>query len=501
MRIPDEDQDMEISQPQFSQAETLFASAESSSTSKDAVVKGEEKSSDLAKIERKRRWKETSSPHDDNDKDVITVSAAETNDGATDEKEDSDKSETEDKPLLDNAFEEKEPVMVTDDKDEELDYEEALEHASPASETLKSAKPEDEELVKKMKLEEADGNDHPSEYDSRQGRLVLKETGEAVAVQEKHDLLEDGSKHRRVSPARYPVSEYLLIRQLTRPFTVKQLKAMLGNYGALDEQGFWIDNIKSKCIVKYSSKEEAVVARGSLHNLVWPVGNPKELKVDFIDEAGFERFSKPDVKKEAKDRENGNSSTAQPSASLRISVGSEQRLVSKKSESQDNNIDPVHSTANREKSPRTRHESGHRRSGSTRREENVRTPTDRHKNEMEGKAKTADELFQKTKTQPAIYFAPLTDEQFVDIRSKLGVWVICEGCSQFLPLQIMERAKQKNNEAESSTVKRNAQTREERHKDESEKDGKYRISPWRRQKSPVAQKRRRPSRSRSPRRP
>lgn len=41
MRIPDEDQDMEISQPQFSQAETLFASAESSSTSKDAVVKGE----------------------------------------------------------------------------------------------------------------------------------------------------------------------------------------------------------------------------------------------------------------------------------------------------------------------------------------------------------------------------------------------------------------------------------------------------------------------------
>ena len=68
------------------------------------------------------------------------MSAAETNDGATDEKEDSDKSETEDKPLLDNAFEEKEPVMVTDDKDEELDYEEALEHASPASETLKSAK-------------------------------------------------------------------------------------------------------------------------------------------------------------------------------------------------------------------------------------------------------------------------------------------------------------------------------------------------------------------------
>lgn len=35
---------------------------------------------------------------------------------------------------------------------------------------------------------------------------------------------------------------------------MKQLKAMLGNYGALDEQGFWIDNIKSKCIVKVSDR-------------------------------------------------------------------------------------------------------------------------------------------------------------------------------------------------------------------------------------------------------
>ena len=39
-------------------------------------------------------------------------------------------------------------------------------------------------------------------------------------------------------------------------------------------------------VLQYSTVEEATMARGELHNLVWPSGNPKELKVDFIDEEG-----------------------------------------------------------------------------------------------------------------------------------------------------------------------------------------------------------------------
>ncbi|VDK52300.1 unnamed protein product [Gongylonema pulchrum] len=41
-----------------------------------------------------------------------------------------------------------------------------------------------------------------------------------------------------------------MIRQLTRPYTVKQLQQLLSKFGTLVEGGFWIDNIKSTCIAK-----------------------------------------------------------------------------------------------------------------------------------------------------------------------------------------------------------------------------------------------------------
>lgn len=44
--------------------------------------------------------------------------------------------------------------------------------------------------------------------------------------------------------------EVIIIRQLTRPFTVKQLQQLLSKFGQIAENGFWIDNIKSMCIVK-----------------------------------------------------------------------------------------------------------------------------------------------------------------------------------------------------------------------------------------------------------
>lgn len=41
-----------------------------------------------------------------------------------------------------------------------------------------------------------------------------------------------------------------MIRQLTRPYTVKQLQQLLSTFGTIVEGGFWIDNIKSTCIAK-----------------------------------------------------------------------------------------------------------------------------------------------------------------------------------------------------------------------------------------------------------
>ena len=39
------------------------------------------------------------------------------------------------------------------------------------------------------------------------------------------------------------------MKNLVRPFTLNQLKELLGKHGSLAEDGFWIDKIKSHCYV------------------------------------------------------------------------------------------------------------------------------------------------------------------------------------------------------------------------------------------------------------
>ena len=39
------------------------------------------------------------------------------------------------------------------------------------------------------------------------------------------------------------------MKNLVRPFTLNQLKDLLGKHGTLVEGGFWIDKIKSHCYV------------------------------------------------------------------------------------------------------------------------------------------------------------------------------------------------------------------------------------------------------------
>lgn len=57
---------------------------------------------------------------------------------------------------------------------------------------------------------------------------------------------------RSPSPARNPVSNIIHVRNLVRPYTLGQLKDVLGRTGTLNEDGFWIDKIKSHCYVTVS---------------------------------------------------------------------------------------------------------------------------------------------------------------------------------------------------------------------------------------------------------
>ncbi|QQP53458.1 Uncharacterized protein FKW44_005959 [Caligus rogercresseyi] len=74
-------------------------------------------------------------------------------------------------------------------------------------------------------------------------------------------------------------SDVLLIRNLVRPFTLKQLKELLERTGTLED--FWINKIKSHCLVRFSSASEAGETRRALDDVKWPSSNPKRLSVTF----------------------------------------------------------------------------------------------------------------------------------------------------------------------------------------------------------------------------
>lgn len=90
------------------------------------------------------------------------------------------------------------------------------------------------------------------------------------------------------SPAQNPPSNIVFITNLVRPFTLLQLKDVLGKTGKIIEEQFWIDKIKSKCYTSYETVEEAVATREALHGQRWPASNPKLLNVDFATKEDLE---------------------------------------------------------------------------------------------------------------------------------------------------------------------------------------------------------------------
>ncbi|KRY88394.1 Apoptotic chromatin condensation inducer in the nucleus [Trichinella pseudospiralis] len=95
------------------------------------------------------------------------------------------------------------------------------------------------------------------------------------------DLISAINKRRNVSPARRECSPVIYVRCLTRPYAIPALHNILGSFGSYSKKNFWINSIKSSCLVKYDDIESAVKARDALHNIRWPASNPKTLHVDF----------------------------------------------------------------------------------------------------------------------------------------------------------------------------------------------------------------------------
>ncbi|XP_073431558.1 apoptotic chromatin condensation inducer in the nucleus isoform X5 [Dendrobates tinctorius] len=224
------------------------------------------------------------------------------------------------------------------------------------------------------------------------------------------------------SPPRRKPSCIVHICNLVRPFTLGQLKELLSRTGTIVEDHFWIDKIKSHCYVTYSTVEEAVTTRNSLHGVRWPQSNPKFLSADFAeqDELDFHRGLLPERPAEPKPEEpphqHSHSHTHGPP--LRGEHREHERGVREQWAEREREMERRERTRSEREWDRDKIREGPRsRSRDRRRKEHAKSKEKKNekkeKVQEEPPAKLLDDLFHKTKAAPCIYWLPLTDDQIV----------------------------------------------------------------------------------------
>jgi len=72
----------------------------------------------------------------------------------------------------------------------------------------------------------------------------------SVATRRKISIVKEMPHVKSPSPPASKPTNILLIKNLVRPFTLNQIKELLSRTGTIVENGFWMDRIKSKCIVE-----------------------------------------------------------------------------------------------------------------------------------------------------------------------------------------------------------------------------------------------------------
>ncbi|XP_073924483.1 apoptotic chromatin condensation inducer in the nucleus isoform X2 [Castor canadensis] len=232
------------------------------------------------------------------------------------------------------------------------------------------------------------------------------------------------------SPPRGKISNIVHISNLVRPFTLGQLKELLGRTGTLVEEAFWIDKIKSHCFVTYSTVEEAVATRTALHGVKWPQSNPKFLCADYAeqDELDYHRGLLVDRPSETKTEEQGiprplhppPPPPVQPPPHPRAEQREQERAVREQWAEREREMERRERTRSEREWDRDKVREGPRsrsRSRDRRRKERAKSKEKKsekkEKAQEEPPAKLLDDLFRKTKAAPCIYWLPLTDSQIV----------------------------------------------------------------------------------------
>uniref|UniRef100_T1JN81 RRM domain-containing protein n=1 Tax=Strigamia maritima TaxID=126957 RepID=T1JN81_STRMM len=232
------------------------------------------------------------------------------------------------------------------------------------------------------------------------------------------------NRSKSPSPARNPVNRIVHIRNLVRPFTINQLKELLGRTGTLVDGGFWTDKIKSKCYATYETQEQAMKTRQTLHGTQWPPSNPKNLIVDFADDDELQfHMSLTEATEAAKAVREVEPLPRENLRRVKEIVAPMPKPKDQKSAAPPPPIrewDRVkigeRSPGERERrkrsmSPQTARDRKRERGREGKEKKERKVSVDRKKEE-EAPAKLLDDLFKKTKSTPCIYWLPLTLEQF-----------------------------------------------------------------------------------------
>eukprot|EP00057_Strongylocentrotus_purpuratus_P031423 XP_784540.2 PREDICTED: apoptotic chromatin condensation inducer in the nucleus isoform X2 [Strongylocentrotus purpuratus] len=284
---------------------------------------------------------------------------------------------------------------------------------------------EKEERKKKKKKKEKSPKDEGQE--NKQPEVKAKKVIQIKRAV--RTVIDEPIRHagRDQSPSKRPTSNIVHVINLVRPFTLPQLKELLGRYGTLSADGFWINNIKSHCYATFESSDGAVACRDALHGTTWPSSNPKTLRVEFADLNELQRHmgvvvaKKEEVNKAEPAREPATKDPAVRGFSARrerILHQDREKDLEQERRTKERERERENSRKEREwDRGKERSRSPERRRGRVTRSQERR---DRHeaievKKEVdEPPAKLLDDLFRKTKATPCIYWLPLTEEQALE---------------------------------------------------------------------------------------
>lgn len=239
-------------------------------------------------------------------------------------------------------------------------------------------------------------------------------TDNHIATRRKISIVKEMPHIKSPSPPTSKPTNILLIKNLVRPFTLNQIKELLSRTGTIVENGFWMDRIKSKCIVEYSNEDQAFETRQALHGISWPMSNPKKLHVEYATkedmEAARESSKEQPVARKAEplssDPWQQDWNRDEKINTTKVTVVREWDLGKE---------DGQQHIREKEREKKEHDKKRRARSRSPALDAHLSAPARKFKKKEDDPppAKLLDDLFRKTKATPCIYWLPLTNEQIV----------------------------------------------------------------------------------------